>query len=276
MGPGRWGSRGDVRLGVSVTYSDISNTAALIEIAIKSGDYLPELSFGTHFFQDLIETSIRYLPLYPDDYGTIFNYEFFLTSKNILTDLLPDLEDLSTVVRVIDIPSTTGGMILQMLMNADIPEAVAIISQPSERLPSEATHTTATSLQAREDHWRWRLQSAETIAAHLDSERFGVRGLYIMGSTKNATAGPKSDIDLLIHFQGDEEQRQGLLTWLQGWSLSLSHTNYLRTGLKTKGLLDVHIVTDEDIQKRTSYAVKIGGINDPARPLPLGNSVKDP
>jgi len=69
MGPGRWGSRGDIKLGVSVTYSDINNTAMLIEIARKTGDYLPDLSFGTHFFQDLVESEIRYLPLYPDNGG---------------------------------------------------------------------------------------------------------------------------------------------------------------------------------------------------------------
>ena len=33
----------------------INNTAMLIEIARKTGDYLPDLSFGTHFFQDLVE-----------------------------------------------------------------------------------------------------------------------------------------------------------------------------------------------------------------------------
>ncbi|KPL07766.1 pyruvate phosphate dikinase [bacterium SM23_57] len=275
MGPGRWGSRGDIKLGVSVTYSDISNTAALIEIAIKSGDLLPELSFGTHFFQDLIETSIRYLPLYPDDYGTIFNYEFILTSNNILPDLLPDLEHLSDVIRVIDVPRTTGGQVLQLLMNADISEAVAMLSHPSEATSVDDKPSTQIDIKPREEHWRWRMQSVETVAMHLEPERFGVAGLYIFGSTKNATAGPKSDIDLLIHFQGDEHQRRDLLAWLQGWSLSLSHANYLRTGYKTDGLLDIQLVTDEDIQKRTSYAVKIGAINDPARPIPLGRAGKD-
>jgi hypothetical protein len=275
MGPGRWGSRGDIKLGVSVTYSDISNTAALIEIAIKSGDFLPELSFGTHFFQDLIETSIRYLPLYPDDYGTIFNYEFILTSKNTLPDLLPDLDHLSDVIRVIDVPRTTGGQVLQLLMNADISEAVAMLSHPWEAKSVDDKPSSQTDIKPREEHWHWRMQSVETMAMHLEPERFGVAGLYIFGSTKNATAGPKSDIDLLIHFQGDENQRRDLLTWLQGWSLSLSHANYLRTGYKTDGLLDIQIVTDEDIQKRTSYAVKIGAINDPARPIPLGRAVKD-
>jgi hypothetical protein len=73
MGPGRWGSRGDIRLGVHVTYSDINNTAVLMEIARKRGEYLPDLSFGTHFFQDLVESSIRYIPLYPDDPGGLLN-----------------------------------------------------------------------------------------------------------------------------------------------------------------------------------------------------------
>ena len=77
MGPGRWGSRGDIKLGVNVTYSDINNTTALVEIALKHGDYVPELSFGTHFFQDLVEASIRYLPIYPDDFGIIFNTAFY-------------------------------------------------------------------------------------------------------------------------------------------------------------------------------------------------------
>ena len=45
--------------------------------------------------------------------------------------------------------------------------------------------------------------------------------------------------------------------------------NYLRTGYKTDGLLDVHYVTDADIKVRTSWASKIGAITDPARPLQL-------
>ena len=80
MGPGRWGSRGDIKLGVSVTYSDINNTAVLMEIARKKGNYVPDLSFGTHFFQDLVEAGIRYLPLFPGDDGQVFN-ELFLGAR---------------------------------------------------------------------------------------------------------------------------------------------------------------------------------------------------
>src|SRR5262249_38912965 len=108
MGPGRWGSRGDIKLGVSVTYSDIINTALLIEIARKQKGYMPELSFGTHFFQDLVEASIRYLPLFPYENGVVFQEKFFQTSHNILSDLVPEYSALSNTIRVIDLLQTSG------------------------------------------------------------------------------------------------------------------------------------------------------------------------
>ena len=99
-----------------------------------------------------------------------------------------------------------------------------------------------------EDHWTWRLKMAKTIAAKLDPVSFGVQAFYVFGSTKNATAGPGSDIDILIHFRGTEKQRASLNLWLEGWSLSLAETNYLRTGHHSDGLLDVHIVTDKAVR----------------------------
>jgi predicted nucleotidyltransferase len=117
---------------------------------------------------------------------------------------------------------------------------------------------------------------AESIAARLDPARFGVKALYVFGSTKNATAGPASDIDLLVHFTGTDKQRRDLEQWFEGWSLSLSEINYLRTGYRTDSLLDVHIVTDDDIANRTSYAVKIGAVTDAARELPLGKPGSEP
>ena len=88
MGPGRWGSRGDIKLGVPVKYGDINNTSLLIEIAKDKGDYTPELSFGTHFFQDLVEADIKYLPLYPDQSKNIFNEHILLNQENHLLDFL--------------------------------------------------------------------------------------------------------------------------------------------------------------------------------------------
>jgi pyruvate,water dikinase len=131
MGPGRWGSRGDIRLGVNVGYSDISNTAMLIEIARQQDDYAPEPSFGTHFFQDLVEASIHYLPLYPDAPEIHFNEEFLLSQPNSLSELLPEYRDLAGVVRVLNLPAITHGLILQILMNTETEQALAILTEPS-------------------------------------------------------------------------------------------------------------------------------------------------
>ncbi len=272
MGPGRWGSRGDLKLGVSVTYSDINNTAMLIEIARKQKDYVPEVSFGTHFFQDLVEASIRYLPLYPDDPGVVFNEAFFTNTKNVLPHLAPEYAYLADAVRVIDVPDSGEGKVLQVLMDGDRDDALAILIEPSPALPVESSRLPESgAAERREDiHWRWRLSSAEHLAAQLDPVRFGVKAVYLFGSTKNATAGPQSDIDILVHFQGTQSQRKELLAWLEGWSLCLGEINYMRTGYKSDRLLDVHLVTDDDIKKRTSFALKIGALTDAPRPLQLG------
>ena len=132
MGPGRWGSRGDLRLGVPVGYSDIHNAAALIEIARRRGGYVPDLSFGTHFFQDLVEASIRYLPLFPDDPEIRFREAFLRDSPSVLLELAPEFRDLEAVVRVIDVPKVTGGSVLRLLLNADEDHAVAILSPPGQ------------------------------------------------------------------------------------------------------------------------------------------------
>ena len=112
---------------------------------------------------------------------------------------------------------------------------------------------------------------AQKIASELDSQRFGIKAFYLFGSTKNATAGPASDIDILLHFQGSPQQEAELLLWLEGWSRCLSEMNFLRTGYRTAGLLDIHIVTDKDIAERSSFAVKIDAVTDPARKLPMKN-----
>ena len=274
MGPGRWGSRGDIKLGVHITYSEINNTAMLIEIARKQKDYVPDLSFGTHFFLDLVEANIRYLPLYPDDANIIFNEKFFDSSNNILGELFPDYKDLSSVIKVIDIPASTDGNIMQVRMNADDELAVAFITERgSESEVVTEKKETLLDQKKSEIHWRWRMRNVEGLASRLDAERFGVKGFYLFGSTKNATARPDSDINILIHFDGSESQLTELNIWLDGWSSSLSQMNFLRTGYKTNGLLDIHIITDEDIKNKTSYASKIDAITDAARSLPVGNTI---
>lgn len=269
LGPGRWGSRGDIKLGVSVTYSDISNCALLVEIARKAGSYAPEPSFGTHFFQDMVESGIRYLALYPDEPENVFRKSLLHGAQNMLPDLLPDQSHLADVLRVIDIERETKGRVLRVLMNANLQEAVGLLTRPSNDAVADERIAWVDEGTPGE-HWRWRLRMAEQIAARLDAEAYGVKNLYIIGSVKNATAGPGSDIDLLIHDDGDECRRARFRLWLDGWSQTLAEVNFLRTGYESEGLLDLHFVTDEDIAAQTSFAAKINAITDAARALKLG------
>ncbi len=268
MGPGRWGSRGDIKLGVNVTYSDINNTTMLIEIAKKMGNYTPDLSFGTHFFQDLVEASIRYLPLYPDEEEIIFNEPFFRKSDNMLAHIVPEYKHLEDTIKVIDVTQASDGNILRVLINAELEEAVAFLNEPIKG--KIATFDTSDYVEWQpSNYWQWRYKMAERMAALIPAEDFGVKGFYIFGSSNNANAGPASDIDLIIHID-DKADITKLNLWFEGWSQCLGELNFLKTGYQSEGLLDMHYVTDEDIENRTSFASKIGAITDPAKPLKLG------
>ncbi|MCK9613811.1 MAG: nucleotidyltransferase domain-containing protein [Bacteroidales bacterium] len=109
---------------------------------------------------------------------------------------------------------------------------------------------------------------ATAIAQKLKNEDFGVKAVYLIGSSKNASSGPASDIDLMIHIDSREEQKILLEKWIEGWSHCLASVNDMLTGhYDAKGLIDLHIITDDDIKSKTSYAVKIGAHTDPARKL---------
>jgi pyruvate,water dikinase len=272
MGPGRWGSRGDIKLGVQVTYSDINNTSMLIEIAQKKSKYHPELSFGTHFFQDLVEENIKYLPLYPEDDEIVFNKSFFTQSPNELGKILPMYSYLDSVIKVVSVPENYYGKELVVLMNADLEKAIAYLDNPSENntnssIDSRVFEIKSEAEKADNEGWKWRHYMAEQIASQMDMETFGVKGIYLFGSTNTCTARLNSDIDLLVHFEGSGEQKQKLDTWFNGWSKALSAINYLKTGYQSDGLLDVHYVTDQDIEEKNSYAIKINSAYEPAFPL---------
>jgi len=108
MGPGRWGSS-NVAPGVNTTYADINHTSVLVEIAREEAGHVPDVSYGAHFFLDLVESQIIYLPLYPDDPQAGFNVEFFRESANSLGLLLPGFQRFTEFIELIDVPAVTAG-----------------------------------------------------------------------------------------------------------------------------------------------------------------------
>jgi len=116
MGPGRWGSS-NINLGVNVSYADINNALVLIEIASGEAGFVPELSYGTHFFQDLVEDQIIYLPVYPDLTETAYNSSFFEGADNEIGKFIEDSTDLENTIKVINVTKTTRG--LHAILTAD-------------------------------------------------------------------------------------------------------------------------------------------------------------
>ncbi len=102
LGPGRWGTT-TASLGVPVTFSEIDNIAVLGEIAFQSANCVPELSFGTHFFQDLVEAGIFYLSIFPENKGVVYHPKMIFSGVNLFPKLAPNYARYRNVVWVKDL-----------------------------------------------------------------------------------------------------------------------------------------------------------------------------
>ncbi|BDG05477.1 PEP/pyruvate-binding domain-containing protein [Anaeromyxobacter oryzae] len=102
LGPGRWGTTTPA-LGVPVSFPEIQRVSALCEI-MKIGDVIPDVSLGSHFFNDLVEENMLYVALYPGYPGHALDEARLRAAPNRLPELLPDDARLAEVLRVIDFP----------------------------------------------------------------------------------------------------------------------------------------------------------------------------
>ena len=130
FGPGRWGSN-DINLGVRVGYEDINNTLTLGEIAFEAGDSTPEVSYGTHFFNDLVEADIVPIAIYPDQKGTYIDEGFLREAANQLPDTLPDHAQYASVVHLIHVPASTNGQLLHIHQDGKNQEGMGFFAPDS-------------------------------------------------------------------------------------------------------------------------------------------------
>jgi Nucleotidyltransferase domain len=125
-------------------------------------------------------------------------------------------------------------------------------------------------LGAAPEHWRWRQRFAERIAASMDPARFGVKAIYLFGSTELGNAGVGSDIDLIVVRGGDAQQERELQSWLEGWSLCLAEISFQLYGLPSSGLLDVKFLKPEQAPAELSAFAAAGKT---LQALPMGTAV---
>lgn len=101
LGPGRWGTT-TPSLGVPVSFAEINHYLCICELAYASHGLRPELSYGSHFFQDLVEAGIHYAAVYPDEHRTLFDEVKFDRYADRYRELTGD-ESLEGVIKVYDL-----------------------------------------------------------------------------------------------------------------------------------------------------------------------------
>ena len=126
IGPGRWGST-NTDLGVPVAYSDIFNTAALIELSGKDIGAAPEPSLGTHFFQDLLEAQIYPLAILVDDPENAFQKAFFYHAPNRIGDFITVDEETKNYLRLLAISDYRKDNHLKIIMDEEKSYAVGFV-----------------------------------------------------------------------------------------------------------------------------------------------------
>ncbi|MBE6499726.1 MAG: phosphoenolpyruvate synthase [Methanobrevibacter thaueri] len=100
--PGRIGTSSP-ELGIPVVFADISHFTAILEESYSEVGYMPELSFGSHMFQDLVEAEIYYGALFENEKKIEFNHDMLYDYPNILKDINPNLNDeIYSMVQVVD------------------------------------------------------------------------------------------------------------------------------------------------------------------------------
>jgi pyruvate, water dikinase len=118
VGPGRWGTT-TPSLGVPISFAEISRVSYLCEIVALCGEVVPDVSLGTHFFNDLVEMDMLYLALFPARKGNVWNRPLLEeTWPNRLTEVLPGAARWAEVIRVLDFPAREGKGALRLNANA--------------------------------------------------------------------------------------------------------------------------------------------------------------
>ena len=107
-GPGRWGTSMP-SLGVPVSFAEINTVSIICEVALMHEGLIPDVSLGTHFFNDLVEMDMLYLAVSPEKEGHLLNESLLQAAPNRLTELLPSADEWAEAIWVIDSADTAPG-----------------------------------------------------------------------------------------------------------------------------------------------------------------------
>lgn len=99
MTPGRIGTSSP-ELGVPVTFGDISGFSAVCEVSDRRAGYMPELSYGSHMFQDLVEAEILYGAVWNNEKTLEYHPDLFAGNPDLFGEICPELPQLKGMIQV--------------------------------------------------------------------------------------------------------------------------------------------------------------------------------
>ncbi len=124
IGPGRWGT-GTASLGIPVSFGEISTASVFCELDSMHEGLVPDLSLGTHFFNEMVEMNILYMAFFGGRQGNQFDQTLLLSEPNCLIELIPESAGWDAAVRVIDANALTSGN--RLFLHADSPGQRAVL-----------------------------------------------------------------------------------------------------------------------------------------------------
>ena len=83
-----------------MTFGGISNFSAICEVSDDRAGYRPELSYGSHMFQDLVEADIRYGAVFNNEKTLRYNPELFRDTPDLFGQICPGVPELRGMVQV--------------------------------------------------------------------------------------------------------------------------------------------------------------------------------
>jgi pyruvate, water dikinase len=122
IGPGRWGTRSP-SLGIPVSFTEISRASVVCEVVAMHESLIPDVSLGTHFFNDLVEHDMLYVAYFPKQTGNSIDDEWFRQAPNRVLELTSGAAGLAEIVRVID----CGDIGQRVWLRADTTEQEALV-----------------------------------------------------------------------------------------------------------------------------------------------------
>jgi hypothetical protein len=126
VGPGRWGTSTPA-MGVPVSFNDIKGVTVLVELALMHAGLVPDVSLGTHFFNDLVEMDMLYFGVFPERDECCLSEDFLKEAAKTLHTVEADDPLWSRAIVVLE-SSKVGGAELRLYADATSQEALCYLA----------------------------------------------------------------------------------------------------------------------------------------------------